>query len=196
MNKPSFPDLNPALNSKRGRPAKNNTGIFQRTAGLDFCHIKLLAFDVDGILTDGKIYISEGGVEMKSFFVLDGAGMKLAMQCGLKVGMISARKSSAASVRAKELGLDFYIEGCKDKPAAIKPVLERYGFGCGELFYMGDDIVDAELLKSAAISATVPGAPRYIKELADIVTEKEGGRGAVREVCDIILENKGILPAF
>ena len=147
-------------------------------------------------MTDGKIYLSESGTETKTFFVHDGAGMKLAKQCGLRVGMISARKSSAAAARAEELGLDFYVEGCRDKYGALKPILEGYGLGPDNLFYMGDDIVDMELLKLAAVSATVPAAPGYVKEWADIVTAKEGGCGAAREVCDLILGEKGLLARF
>ncbi len=163
---------------------------------LNFNDIKLLVFDVDGILTDGKIYLSESGVETKTFFAYDGAGMKIAKKLGLKTGMISARTSNAAAVRAKELGVDFYIEGCKDKYNALKPILKKYNIGLKNLFYMGDDIVDIELLKLAAISATVPNAPEYVRICADIITDKLGGCGAVREVCDIILQEKGLLSIF
>ncbi len=163
---------------------------------LDFKDIEILVFDVDGILTDGKIYLSENGIETKTFFAHDGAGMKLAKKFGLKTGMISARTSNAASIRSKELGVDFYIEGCKDKYNALKPILEKHKIGVKNLFYMGDDIVDIELLKVAAISATVPNAPEYVKVCADIVTSKTGGCGAVREVCDIILQEKGFLTNF
>lgn len=163
---------------------------------LNFNDIEILVFDVDGVLTDGKIYLSENGVETKTFFAHDGAGMRLAKKLGLKTGMISARTSNAASARAKELGVDFYIEGCKDKYNAIMPLLKKYNFGIENLFYMGDDIVDIELLKLAAISATVPDAPEYVRNYADFVTDKSGGCGAVREVCDIILKEKGLLLKF
>ncbi len=166
------------------------------TKKLNFSDIEILVFDVDGVLTDGKIYLSENGVETKTFFAHDGAGMKMAKKSGLKVGMISARKSHAASFRAKELEVDFYIEGCKDKYKALKPILKEFKIDVKNLFYMGDDIVDLELLKLAAISATVPNAPAYIKDCADIVTSKNGGCGAVREVCDIILKEKGFLLKF
>ncbi|MGC8554332.1 MAG: KdsC family phosphatase [Candidatus Acidulodesulfobacterium sp.] len=166
------------------------------TKKLNFSDIEILVFDVDGILTDGKIYLSENGVETKTFFAHDGAGMKLAKKSGLKVGMISARTSHAASFRAKELEVDFYIEGCKDKYKALKPILKEFKIDVKNLFYMGDDIVDIELLKLAAISATVPNAPEYIKDCADIVTSKIGGCGAVREICDIILKEKGFLSKF
>lgn len=163
---------------------------------LNFKDIEILVFDVDGVLTDGKIYLSENGAETKTFFTRDGAGIKLAKKMGLKVGMLSARKSAAASVRAKELGVDFYVEGCKDKYSALMPLLKDFGMGAENLFYMGDDIVDIEPMKLSAVSATVPGAPEYVKAWADIITRKDGGSGAVREVCDIILENKGLLLNF
>ncbi len=166
--------------------------------GIDsgFKDIKILVFDIDGILTDGKIYLSENGIEMKTFFVRDGAGIKLAEELGLKVGMVSARVSNAAAIRAKELGVDFYIEGCRDKYSALELILKDYGMTFKNLFYMGDDIVDIGLLKSAAVSASVPNAPEYVGAHADIITVKEGGYGAVREVCDMILEKKGLLSNF
>ncbi len=163
---------------------------------LNFKDIEILVFDVDGVLTDGKIYLSESGVETKAFFAHDGAGIKLAKKLGLKTGMISARKSIAAAFRARELDVDFYIEGCKDKYNTLKPVLEKYNLNFKNLFYMGDDIVDMQLLKSAGVSATVPNSPEYIRTCADIITDKPAGCGAVREVCDIILEKKGLLLNF
>lgn len=165
-------------------------------ANLDFNEIKILVFDIDGVLTDGRIHISESGVETKTFFAHDGAGIRLAKKMGLKVGFISARISNAAGIRAKELCVDFYIEGCKDKFSALEPILKEYNLDFKNLFYMGDDIVDIELLRRAGISASVPDAPKYIRDYADFVTEKSGGCGAVREVCDIILEKKGLLLNF
>ncbi len=163
---------------------------------LDFDGVKILVFDVDGILTDGKIFLSESGGEIKTFFAHDGAGIKLAVQLGLKVGFISARFSNAAKIRAEELGVNFYIEGCKDKLGSLKPVLSNLKLGFDNLFYMGDDIVDIELLKEAGVSASVPDAPVYIRNFADFVTEKKGGQGAVREAIDIILKEKGLLLNF
>lgn len=164
--------------------------------GLNFNDIRMLVFDIDGILTDGRIYISEEGLETKTFFAHDGAGIKIAMKMGLKVGFISSRISNAAKIRARELGIDFYMEGRKDKLESIKPVLSEHNLDLANIFYMGDDIVDIELLKRAGISASVPNAPEYIRNFADIVTEKAGGQGAVREICDLILERKGLLPEF
>ncbi|MHB1660838.1 MAG: KdsC family phosphatase [bacterium] len=163
---------------------------------LNFNDIEILVFDIDGILTDGKIYLSESGAETKTFFTRDGAGMKLAKKLGLRIGMISARTSNAAAIRAKELGVDFYIGGCKDKYAALKPILKEYGITVKNLFYMGDDIVDIELLKLAAVSASVPNAPEYVRACADIITDKQGGFGAAREICDLILDKKGLLSNF
>ena len=166
------------------------------TFNLDFNEIKILVFDVDGVLTDGKIHISESGVETKTFFAHDGAGIRLAKKMGLKVGFISARTSNAAVIRVKELGVDFYIEGCKDKLNSLTKVLKDYNLDFKNLFYMGDDIVDIELLNRAGISASVPDAPKYVQDYADFVTKKSGGCGAVREVCDMILEKKGPLFNF
>ncbi|MCL4542739.1 MAG: HAD hydrolase family protein [Deltaproteobacteria bacterium] len=163
---------------------------------LDFSEIKILVFDVDGVLTDGRIQISESGIEAKTFFVHDGAGIRLVKKMGLKVGFMSAKMSNAAGIRAKELGVDFYIEGCGDKFNSLKPILKEYNLDFKNLFYMGDDVVDIRLLEMAGISASVPDAPKYVRDYADFITEKSGGRGAVREVCDIILEKKGFLLNF
>lgn len=162
----------------------------------DFSDIKILIFDVDGVLTDGKIYISESGEEIKCFFVHDGAGIRIAKKLGMKVGFISARRSLASKLRAQDLDIDFYIEGCKDKLGAVKPLLESYNLSFKNVFYMGDDIVDIELLKVAGFSATVPEASEYVKNFAQFVTDKNGGNGAVREICDIILEKNGLLLNF
>jgi 3-deoxy-D-manno-octulosonate 8-phosphate phosphatase (KDO 8-P phosphatase) len=162
----------------------------------DFSDIKVLIFDVDGVLTDGKIYISESGEEIKCFFAHDGAGIRIAKKLGMKVGFISARRSAASRLRAEELDIDFYIEGCRNKLGAVRSKLEDYSLSFKNVFYMGDDIVDIELLKVAGFSATVPEAPEYIKKFAQFVTEKNGGHGAVREICDIILEKKGLLLNF
>lgn len=163
---------------------------------LNFEDIKILVFDVDGILTDGKIYLSESGTETKTFFTRDGAGMKIAKKLGLRVGMISARASNAAADRAKELGVDFYRGGCKNKLAVLEPILKKYDLTLKNLFYMGDDIVDMELLKLAGISASIPDASEYVKDCADIITVRQGGYGAVREICDLIFEKKRLLSNF
>ncbi len=159
----------------------------------NYSDIKILIFDIDGILTDGKIYMSESGEEIKCFFAHDGAGIKLAKKFNLIVGFISARKSLAAKKRSEELGIDFYIEGCTDKFNSVKTILINYGLNFQNVFYMGDDIVDIELLKYAGLSASVPEAPVYVKNFASITAKNRGGQGAVREMIDFILEKKGFL---
>ncbi len=159
----------------------------------NYSDIKILIFDIDGILTDGKIYMSESGEEIKCFFAHDGAGIRLAKKFNLIVGFISARKSCAAKKRSEELGIDFYIEGCADKFNSVKTILSNYGLNFQNVFYMGDDIVDIELLKYAGLSASVPEAPVYVKNFASITAKNRGGHGAVREMIDFILEKKGFL---
>jgi 3-deoxy-D-manno-octulosonate 8-phosphate phosphatase (KDO 8-P phosphatase) len=160
---------------------------------VNYSDIKILIFDIDGILTDGKIYMSESGEETKCFFAHDGAGIRLAKKFGILVGFISARKSRAAKKRSEELGIDFYVEGCIDKFNSLQNILNDYNLNFQNVFYMGDDIVDIELLKCAALSASVPEAPAYVKNFASITAKNRGGQGAVREMIDFILEKKGLL---
>jgi YrbI family 3-deoxy-D-manno-octulosonate 8-phosphate phosphatase len=109
------------------------------------------------------------------------------------VGFISARKSRAAKKRSEELDIDFYVEGCIDKFKSLQDILSDYNLNFQNVFYMGDDIVDIELLKCAALSASVPEAPAYVKNFASITAKNRGGQGAVREMIDFILEKKGLL---
>ncbi len=163
---------------------------------IDFSAISVFIFDIDGVLTDGKIYISESGEEIKCFYAQDGSGIRMAKRLGIKIGFVSARLSAASKLRAEDLGVDFYIEGCKDKLSAVKSLLDDHNLSFNNVFYMGDDIVDIGLMKEVGLSATVPEAPEYVKNFALFITKKNGGHGAVREACDFILKKRGLLLNF
>ncbi len=157
--------------------------------------LKLLAFDVDGVLTDGTLYYSAAGDEMKAFNVRDGHGIKMLQQAGVLVAIITGRNSEAVSRRAENLGIAVVMQGVDDKRAAMASLLARHGLDFGAAGYMGDDIVDLPLLRSCGFSATVADGHADVRRRVDYVAKSGGGRGAVREVCELILAAQGKLEA-
>ncbi len=155
-----------------------------------WARIRLLALDVDGILTDGRIGISTDGSEMKFFSVLDGGGLKRALAAGIEVAWISGRPSRATSRRAAELKVRRVIQGRDDKLAALCALAGKLGLAPAQCLYMGDDDIDAPALAWAGIGVSVPGAMPAALAAADWVTARKGGRGAVREICELILAAK------
>ena len=148
--------------------------------------IKLLVLDVDGVLTDGGIYMSDDGVESKKFFAQDGHGIKMIQSIGLEVAIISGRESEAVNHRAKELGIKKIVQNSKNKLNDFIKLFEKK-YDKKEICFVGDDIVDLALLKYAGLSITVPNANlNGIDEYVDWVTPRVGGSGAVRDVCDLI----------
>jgi len=153
--------------------------------------IRLLLLDVDGVMTDGRIVIDNHGVETKSFDVRDGHGLKLLQRAGLKVGIITGRESEVVRFRARELGIDILHQGSRNK---LEPYFEAIGeldLRDEEVAYMGDDLVDLPVLRRVGFSATVADAAEEVKPLVHYVASRPGGRGAVREVCDLILKTTG-----
>lgn len=150
--------------------------------------IKLFLCDVDGILTDGGVYVGDNGQETKRFYIPDGLGLILLRQAGIPVGWISNRPSQVTEVRARELKIDFLSQTRLAKVAAAEDILQKTGFGWEETCYLGDDIVDLELLKKVGLAVTVPQAVAEAKKLADYVTRSPGGNGAVRETVELILK--------
>lgn len=153
--------------------------------------VRLLILDVDGIMTDGSIVYDNEGGETKTFNVRDGHGIKLMMKAGLSLALITARSSRAVSRRADELGITLVYQGTSDKLSAFKEILEETSLEQGQTAYMGDDIIDIPVLKRVGFSVTVPDAANEVKERVDYITEKRGGRGAVREVVEMILKEQG-----
>jgi 3-deoxy-D-manno-octulosonate 8-phosphate phosphatase (KDO 8-P phosphatase) len=149
--------------------------------------IRLLAMDVDGILTDGTLLIASDGTEAKRFSVLDGMGLRRVAAAGLAIAWISGRESGATTVRAAELKIPHVLQGRPDKLPALQELAARLGCPPAACAYLGDDDIDAPAIRWAGIGATVPGAHPSAAAAAAYVTQRSGGLGAVREVCDRIL---------
>ncbi len=154
--------------------------------------IKLLILDVDGVLTDGSINYIDDGREFKSFDVKDGHGIKLLMRSGIDVALITARQSNVVAVRAKDLGIADVFQGKKEKLGAFEEILAKKGLEAESVAYIGDDLIDLPVLGRVGFSASVCDAVSEVKERVDYVTERAGGRGAVRELTDIILKVQGL----
>ncbi|MBI3875706.1 MAG: HAD hydrolase family protein [Verrucomicrobia bacterium] len=153
--------------------------------------MKLLLCDVDGILTDASVFISESGEEVKRFHIQDGLGIVLLRRNGIKVGWISARPSGATTRRAEELKIDFLHQDKGGKLNAVEEILSKSQLAWDELCFMGDDVVDLAVLKRAGVAVSVPAAVAEAKSLAHHVTQARGGHGAVREVAEMILKAQG-----
>ncbi len=156
-------------------------------------HIKLIAMDVDGVLTDGKIHLTAAGDEIKSFHVTDGLGINLARKAGLVVAFITGRSSQAVAKRARELGVEEVHQDVTDKARLLEEVMRRHGLEKRECAYIGDDVNDLPAFGVAGLRIAVANAHPYVRKAADFVTETAGGAGAVREVVDHILRKKGVL---
>ncbi len=156
--------------------------------------IRLLCLDVDGVLTDGHLYWSEdphgAGVWSQRFFVADGYGMKLVQEAGVELCILSGGDVRSARDRATGLGIKHAYFGLTDKLACYRDVAGTLGLELGQTAFVGDELIDIALLSQAGFSATVPEAPDEVKRVAHYVTQKRGGRGAVREVCDFIRQYK------
>lgn len=155
--------------------------------------IRLLALDVDGVLTDGRLYFSAQGDELKAFNILDGLGLKQVRDDGVEVALITGRTSPLTQRRAEDLGLRHLLQGREDKRIALEELMGRIGLSADEVAYMGDDLPDLPAIRFAGVGLTVPNAHRVVREHADWCTTARGGEGAVREVCDLILESRGSL---
>ncbi|WP_406578658.1 KdsC family phosphatase [Bacillus salipaludis] len=152
--------------------------------------IKLIVLDVDGVLTDGKLLIGSNGVEFKSFHVKDGMGISLAKYYGIKVVIITGRKSEAVRIRAKELKIDYVYEGITDKLSVLKEIIKTLNLKPENVFFMGDDINDLPVINNVGFSAAPNDAAQIVKNAVDFVSNLNGGNGAVREVIDYILSQQ------
>ena len=154
--------------------------------------LKLMAFDVDGVLTDGRIYYTDNGAEMKAFHTLDGLGIKMLSDAGLKIGLITARRSAVVERRARDLGVHFCFQGASAKHVVFGEMLDELKLAPEQAGYVGDDLVDLPVLVRAGFAATVPTAPAGVKTRCHYVTSAHGGHGAAREVCEMILRAQGV----
>lgn len=153
--------------------------------------VKLVVFDVDGVLTDGRIIFSNSGEETKLFDVKDGHGIKLLMRSGIDVAIITARESEVVRRRARDLGITHVFQGMKDKKMALEELVKASGVAPDAMAYMGDDIIDLPVLKRVAFSAAVADAVSEVIERVDFVAKRPGGRGAARELAELILKVQG-----
>ena len=149
--------------------------------------MRLLVLDVDGVLTDGRLHYDADGRESKSFHVRDGFGMKQAMRAGIAIAVISGRRSGAAAARMTELGIPHVLLGHEDKVAAFQDLLARLGIPADETACVGDDLPDLALLESCGLGIAVADAHPSVRAGAHWITDKPGGCGAVREVCDLLV---------
>ncbi|MBF0228044.1 MAG: HAD-IIIA family hydrolase [Desulfamplus sp.] len=155
--------------------------------------IKLLLLDVDGVLTDGKITYTDSGEEIKSFCSKDGFGLRLLMDSGVKVGIITGRVANGAlSARCKNLGIDLIFDGVKDKAGALKTILKSLEVEKNEVAFAGDDLPDISVMRQCGFSFAVANASPEVIQIANYTTKNRGGDGAVREICEIILKAKGL----
>lgn len=158
--------------------------------------IKLLILDVDGVMTDGRLYLTDSGEEIKAFHSLDGQGIALLRQTQVKVAIITGRQSRLVDLRAKNLKIDYVYQGVTDKLMAFEKLLVEAGLSAEECAYIGDDIVDLPPMRRVAFAATVSNAPDILFEHAHYIIKKKAGMGAVREVCELIMRAQGSYDAL
>ncbi|HIE51856.1 MAG TPA: hypothetical protein EYP85_08865 [Armatimonadetes bacterium] len=155
--------------------------------------VRLLALDVDGVLTDGRVWLDEEGMEFKSFDTRDGLGLRLARSVGIEVAFLTARASGVVEARAEELGITELYQGLTgDKAECLRELAARQGLELAEVAYMGDDLLDLTALRTAGVALAVADAVEEVKAVADYVTRRPGGRGAVREAVEVILRAQGL----
>ncbi|MDJ0709317.1 MAG: HAD hydrolase family protein [Woeseiaceae bacterium] len=150
--------------------------------------IRLVAFDIDGVFTDGRFYLSDDGVETKAFHTQDGYGVRRLLGAGIAVAVISGRNSGAVEKRMAELDVPYVELGCKDKVAALDKLAAVLGISASDCAYVGDDLPDLPLLEHVGFSVAVANAVPELHQRCDYVTTRPGGAGAVREVCDLFVE--------
>jgi len=166
----------------------NHSHLFDRAR-----KIRLAVFDVDGVMTDGSVIYDSLGNESKAFCILDGLGIKLLKNTGIEVAIITGRMSAMVERRAKELDVDLLLQGREDKLVALKELLEQKSIALSEVAYLGDDLPDLPAIRAVGLGMAVPNGYTVVKELADGVTAASGGSGAVRELCDLLMQAQGTL---
>ena len=157
--------------------------------------LRLIAFDVDGVLTDGGLYLSDSGEEFKRFNSLDGHGLKMLKASGVELAIITGRRSQCVSQRAANLGIWHLHQGVEDKLATMRALLAELNLPPQAAAYMGDDVVDLPVMRHVGAAFSVPGAPQLVRDRAHYVSQRAAGCGAVREVCELIMTAQGTLDA-
>jgi 3-deoxy-D-manno-octulosonate 8-phosphate phosphatase (KDO 8-P phosphatase) len=155
--------------------------------------LRLIAFDVDGILTDGGLYLADSGEEFKRFNSLDGHGLKMLKASGVELALITGRTSRCVEFRAKNLGITHLYQGIEKKWDAMQDLLAKLQLSPDVAAFMGDDVVDLPVMRRVGFAVTVPKASLFVQDHAHYTTRREGGHGAVREVCELIMSAQGTL---
>ncbi len=157
--------------------------------------IRLMIFDVDGVLTDGRLYYTDSGEEIKAFSTLDGHGIRMLMSRGVATAILTGRRSKVVAHRAENLGIHHVLQGIDDKRAAFLGLVESTGLALEQCGYMGDDVVDLPVLTRCGFAATTQESPEIVKTRAHFVATRPAGAGAAREVCEWIMKAQGTLEA-
>jgi 3-deoxy-D-manno-octulosonate 8-phosphate phosphatase (KDO 8-P phosphatase) len=157
--------------------------------------LRLIAFDVDGVLTDGGLYLSDSGEEFKRFNSLDGHGLKMLKASGVELAIITGRISRCVELRAGNLGIARLYQGVEDKLAVMQALLAELQLAPDAAAFMGDDVVDLPVMRRVGLALSVPDAPQIVRDHAHYISQRDAGHGAVREVCELILGAQGTLDA-
>lgn len=168
----------------------NNIELLERAR-----RVRLVVFDVDGVLTDGRLNFLPDGTEFKSFSTLDGQGIKMLMNNGIQTAIITGRTSEVVKNRAANLGIPTLIQGREDKRTALDEVLVQLQLEYGDVAYLGDDLPDLPAIRCVSLGVAVANANSFVRQHADAVTSLRGGEGAARELCEFILHAQGTLDA-
>ncbi len=167
-----------------------NTELLQRGK-----KIRLAVFDVDGVLTDGRLYFLEDGSEFKTFNTLDGQGIKMLIASGVTTAIISGRKTPIVERRASNLGIEHVFQGREDKLVVLDGLLAELGLSYEQVAYLGDDLPDLPVIRRVGLGMAVASAAGFVREHAHGVTQARGGEGAAREFCELIMSAQGSLEA-
>ncbi|MGQ7815530.1 KdsC family phosphatase [Metapseudomonas furukawaii] len=157
--------------------------------------VRLAVFDVDGVLTDGRLYFLPGGGEFKTFSTLDGQGIKMLMNAGVRTAIISGRQSEVVERRAQNLGIQHLFQGREDKLVVLEGLLAELGLSHDQVAYLGDDLPDLPVIRRVGLGMAVANADAFVRQHAHGVTQARGGEGAAREFCELILRAQGALEA-
>ena len=158
-------------------------------------NIRIVIFDVDGVLTDGTLYFTDSGEEIKAFNSRDGHGMKMLKASGVELAIITARESRSVKLRAEDLNITLLYQGEKNKLKIFESLVTKLKLDMSSCAYVGDDLIDLPVMTRCGLSICVPSSPILVKKHAHYVTNSEGGQGAVREVCEMIMLSQGTLDA-
>ena len=157
--------------------------------------VRLMMFDVDGVMTDGALYLSDSGDEIKAFNALDGHGMKMLAASGVRLAIITGRRSRLVEARARNLGVDLLFQGVEDKRAAFESLANKLGIAASGCGYIGDDVIDLPVMRRCGFAASVPDAPEIVRSHAHYVTRARGGHGAVRELAEYLMRAQNTFDA-